>query len=167
MSVLCPSCPVSVLLSGLTAYLSRYSTGTPQVILSPWWDCHDFANRVEWLGIGKWGNRNHAYAVISPSPDVLYADPSSADSPGHHESDLTPALLAVVGETPDAPEAVRTRARARELAEVAVGRRDAVYNKTTGRVEVAPRVVREAREGRDVAAAWIWNRVQELVAKKQ
>lgn len=24
------------------------STGTPQIILSPWYDCHDFGMRVEW-----------------------------------------------------------------------------------------------------------------------
>jgi hypothetical protein len=30
------------------------------VILSPWFDCHDFGVRAEWLGIGKWGNKRVA-----------------------------------------------------------------------------------------------------------
>ena len=86
-------------------------------------------------------------------------------SPGHHERELTPALFAVVGETPDAREATRVRERAREVGEVAVGRRDAVFSKATGQVEVQPGVLREAREGRDVAAAWIWDKAQELIRK--
>ena len=56
-----------------------------------------------------------------------------------------PALLAVVGVTPDAREASRMRERAREVGEVAVGRRDAIFNKATGQVEVQPGVLREAR----------------------
>jgi hypothetical protein len=35
--------------------------GVPQIILSPWWDCHDFGSRAEWLKIGRWGNKKHAY----------------------------------------------------------------------------------------------------------
>jgi hypothetical protein len=35
-------------------------SGTPQVILSPWLDCHDMAVKAEWLGVGVWGNRHHA-----------------------------------------------------------------------------------------------------------
>ncbi|KAI0687509.1 hypothetical protein C8Q76DRAFT_788342 [Earliella scabrosa] len=124
---------------GSNSYHEALATGTPQVILSPWFDCHDFANRAEWLGIGKWGNRKHA--------------------PGHHERELTP------GETPDARDATRIRERAREVGEVAVGRRDAVFNRATGQVQVQPGVLREAREGRDVAAAWIWDKAQELIRK--
>lgn len=36
------------------------SAGVPQVILSPWYDCHDFGNRAEWLRIGKWANKSSA-----------------------------------------------------------------------------------------------------------
>ena len=86
-------------------------------------------------------------------------------SPGHHERELTPALLAVVGETPDAQEATCMRKRARDISDIAVFRRDAVFNKATGQVEVQPGIPREAREGRDVAATWIWEKAQELVKK--
>ena len=58
------------------------------------------------------------------------------------------------------------RERAREVGEVAVGRRDAVFNKATGKVEVQPGILpHEAREGRDVAAAWIWDKAQDLIGK--
>ena len=33
------------------------SAGIPQVLLPPWSDCYDFANRVEMLGIGRWANK--------------------------------------------------------------------------------------------------------------
>lgn len=33
------------------------SAGVPQVLLPPWADCYDFANRAELLGIGVWGNK--------------------------------------------------------------------------------------------------------------
>ena len=33
------------------------SAGIPQVLLPAWTDCYDFANRVELLGIGRWGNK--------------------------------------------------------------------------------------------------------------
>ena len=34
-----------------------FSAGIPQVLLPAWTDCYDFANRVELLGIGRWGNK--------------------------------------------------------------------------------------------------------------
>ena len=85
-------------------------------------------------------------------------------SPGHHERELTPALLAVVGETPDAQEATCMRKRARDISDIAVFRRDAVFNKATGQVEVQPGV-REDRKGRDIVAAWIWDKSEELIGK--
>lgn len=36
------------------------SAGVPQVILPVWGDTYDFAKRVEWLGIGKFGSWNNA-----------------------------------------------------------------------------------------------------------
>ena len=82
-------------------------------------------------------------------------------SPKIDERGLTDSLFAVVGATPEAPEAARIRERARELGELALGQRDGAYNAQTGKVEVTG-VVRKAREGRDVAAERIWNRIQEL-----
>ncbi len=35
----------------------NFSAGIPQVLLPPWSDCYDFANRVELLGVGIWANK--------------------------------------------------------------------------------------------------------------
>ncbi len=35
----------------------------PQVILPVWGDTYDFAKRVEWLGIGKFGSKRYAPKV--------------------------------------------------------------------------------------------------------
>jgi len=40
--------------------LAHASAGVPQIVLSAWWDCHNFATRAEWLKIGRWGNKKHA-----------------------------------------------------------------------------------------------------------
>lgn len=37
--------------------------GVPQVVLPVWFDTYDFAARVEYLGIGVYGNRKTAPAV--------------------------------------------------------------------------------------------------------
>lgn len=39
------------------------SAGIPQVILPVWGDTYDFAKRVEFLGIGKFGSPKHAPKV--------------------------------------------------------------------------------------------------------
>lgn len=36
---------------------SAHSFGVPHVILAGWADCYDWAARIEYLGIGRWGNR--------------------------------------------------------------------------------------------------------------
>lgn len=69
------------------------SAGVPQVVLPCWLDTLDFANRVEWLGIGFYGSRNAAPSVEA--------------------EELSQALLKVLGNN---PEASRMRERARELA---------------------------------------------------
>lgn len=43
--------------SVLTLTYTILSAGVPQVLLPAWTDCYDFANRVELLGIGRWGNK--------------------------------------------------------------------------------------------------------------
>lgn len=84
----------TLLIRCLTSLTSK-STGVPQVIL-PWWlDTIDFANRVEWLGIGLHGTRKAAPSVNS--------------------GELSRALLKVLGDNPDA---IRMQKIARELAEV-------------------------------------------------
>ena len=42
------------------------SAGVPQVIAPIWFDTFDFAQRVEYLGIGYWGNQLHAPGVFGP-----------------------------------------------------------------------------------------------------
>jgi hypothetical protein len=75
--------------------LTLRSTGVPQVIVPCWLDTIDFANRVEWLGIGVHGSRRTAPSVKS--------------------GELSQALLKVLG---DGPDASRMNEKARELAEV-------------------------------------------------
>ncbi|KAL7922835.1 glycosyltransferase family 1 protein [Trichoderma austrokoningii] len=43
---------------GANSYNEAIVAGVPQVILPAWSDCFDYAQRVEYLGIGRWGNRN-------------------------------------------------------------------------------------------------------------
>lgn len=77
----------------------------PQVILPCWLDTWDFANRVEWLGIGVYGSRSSAPSVEA--------------------RELSRALLKVLGNN---PEASRMREKAKELAAVSAipgGRRKA------------------------------------------
>ncbi|OOQ90020.1 hypothetical protein PEBR_05968 [Penicillium brasilianum] len=40
------------------ALWSFRSAGVPQVVLPPWADCYDFANRAEYLVISRWGNKS-------------------------------------------------------------------------------------------------------------
>jgi UDP:flavonoid glycosyltransferase YjiC (YdhE family) len=69
------------------------SVGIPQIILPCWFDTFEFANRVEWLGIGIYGSRTAA-----PRVDAW---------------ELSRALIRVLG---DGDEAVQMNQRARELA---------------------------------------------------
>ncbi len=69
------------------------SAGVPQIILPCWLDTLDFANRVEWLGVGVWGSRTAAPSVEA--------------------EELSKALLKVLGPS---TEASRMKEKARELA---------------------------------------------------
>ncbi|KAK4120291.1 glycosyltransferase family 1 protein [Parathielavia appendiculata] len=68
--------------------------GVPQVLLPSWADCYDFAIRVEYLGIGCWGNRR--------------------GMPRWTASELGPILVEVVM----GHDADKMRARAKELVAV-------------------------------------------------
>ena len=46
--------------SGGNSFYEATGTGTPQVVLPLWYDCYDFASRVEYLGIGIRGNHKDA-----------------------------------------------------------------------------------------------------------
>ena len=80
----------------------------PQVVLPCWLDTLEFANRVEWLGIGVYGSRSAAPSVES--------------------QELSQALLKVLG---DGVEAVQLKQRAKELAEISgkVGGRKKAFDK--------------------------------------
>ncbi|OAA48784.1 3-hydroxyacid dehydrogenase/reductase [Cordyceps fumosorosea ARSEF 2679] len=62
--------PVSVLNSGsvvcsvnhggANSYFEAVSAGVPQIVLPVWFDTYDFARRVEYLGVGRIGNRSNA-----------------------------------------------------------------------------------------------------------
>ncbi|KAL0938507.1 2-hydroxyacylsphingosine 1-beta-galactosyltransferase [Colletotrichum truncatum] len=54
-SVIC-----SVNHGGANSYFEAVSAGVPQVVLPVWFDTYDFAQRVEYLGIGKLGSAKHA-----------------------------------------------------------------------------------------------------------
>ncbi|KAK4684396.1 hypothetical protein P7C73_g5781, partial [Tremellales sp. Uapishka_1] len=83
---------------GSNSYHEALATGTPQVILSPWFDCHDFGIRAEWLGIGKWGNKHTA--------------------PKISQKEVSKALLTVVGATPGSCEAGEIYRKAKKAAEI-------------------------------------------------
>lgn len=77
---------------GSNSFHEALSAGVPQVILPCWLDTLDFANRVEWLGIGVYGSRSAAPSVEA--------------------RELSQALFKVLGHT---PEASRMKEKAREL----------------------------------------------------
>jgi UDP:flavonoid glycosyltransferase YjiC (YdhE family) len=80
----------------------------PQVVIPCWLDTLEFANRVEWLGIGVYGSR-------SATPSV-------------EGQELSQALLKVLG---DGVEATQTKEKAKQLAAVSgkVGGRKAAFDK--------------------------------------
>ncbi|KAH7311302.1 UDP-glucoronosyl and UDP-glucosyl transferase family protein [Stachybotrys elegans] len=45
---------------GANSFFEAVSAGIPQVILPVWGDTYDFAKRVEWLGIGRFGSPRNA-----------------------------------------------------------------------------------------------------------
>jgi len=80
---------------GSNSFHEALSAGTPQVILPCWFDTLDFANRVEWLGIGVHGSRCAAPSVES--------------------GELSRALYKVLG---DSAEAAGMKKKAKALADI-------------------------------------------------
>jgi UDP:flavonoid glycosyltransferase YjiC (YdhE family) len=80
----------------------------PQVILPCWLDTLEFANRVEWLGIGVYGSRSA--------------------TPGVEGQELSQALIKVVG---SGIEAAQMKQKAKELATISghVGGRKKAFKK--------------------------------------
>ncbi|CAG8220785.1 unnamed protein product [Penicillium salamii] len=48
---------------GANSFHEAIQAGVPHVVLPVWYDTYDFATRVEWLGIGVWGNKTVAPRV--------------------------------------------------------------------------------------------------------
>jgi UDP:flavonoid glycosyltransferase YjiC (YdhE family) len=69
----------------------------PQVVLPQWADCYDFANRAEYLGIGRWGNKSEkprwkADELCSILVDVLLGpDAEAMKSKSRHLSKICSA----------------------------------------------------------------------------
>lgn len=81
---------------GSNSYHETLSAGIPQIVLPCWLDTFDFANRVEYLGIGVYGSRKAAPRV--------------------ERTELSAAFTRVLG---DGLEASRMRSKAKELGEIA------------------------------------------------
>ncbi|KAL2161806.1 hypothetical protein VTH06DRAFT_7590 [Thermothelomyces fergusii] len=79
---------------GANSFHDAVTSGIPLVVLPAWLDCYDFANRAEYLGIGRWGNKEA--------------------TPSHTAAELGPILVDVVL----GPRAAEMRARVRDLADL-------------------------------------------------
>ncbi|KAJ4011013.1 hypothetical protein NW752_007449 [Fusarium irregulare] len=77
---------------GANSFHEGLCAGIPQVLLPAWTDCYDFANRVELLGIGRWGNKKA--------------------KPRWTEDELSEAILATLF----GPESVEIQKTAKEVA---------------------------------------------------
>ncbi|KAL4807393.1 hypothetical protein BDV18DRAFT_151993 [Aspergillus unguis] len=51
---------------GANSYNEAVKAGVPQIILPVWYDCYDFATRVDYLGIGIWASKATAPAINEP-----------------------------------------------------------------------------------------------------
>ncbi|KAL2069622.1 hypothetical protein VTL71DRAFT_14301 [Oculimacula yallundae] len=80
---------------GSNSFHEALSAGVPQIVLPCWLDTLDFANKVEWLGIGVYGSK-----LSAPSVEAW---------------ELSRAFLKVLG---DGEEASQLAIKARELAEI-------------------------------------------------
>ncbi|WVQ76415.1 hypothetical protein IAR50_006082 [Cryptococcus sp. DSM 104548] len=81
---------------GSNSYHEGLAAGVPQIILSAWFDCHDFSTRVESLGNGVWGNK--------------YAAPSCT------QEEFTAALHTIL--SPSSPSSTAIQAKAKEFGQV-------------------------------------------------
>lgn len=94
--------------------------GVPQVVLAMWYDTFDYATRVEYLGIGTYGNRDIGYNCKVDNEN--YVAPNLVDG-----EEFGAALLKTVGKKKGDADVMKKRAA--ELGEVC--------RKSGGRVESA------------------------------
>lgn len=105
--------------------LTRSRAGVPQVVLAMWYDTFDYATRVEYLGIGVYGNRRIGHNCVVD--DGNYVAPNLVDG-----EELGAALLTTIGARKGDADIMRKKAA--QLGEVC--------RKSGGRVESA-RIITE------------------------
>ncbi|KAL7940478.1 hypothetical protein V8C42DRAFT_337455 [Trichoderma barbatum] len=105
---------------GANSYFEATWAGVPQIVLAMWYDTFDYATRVEYLGIGVYGNRDIGRTRVVDSGN--YVAPNLIDG-----EEFGAALLKTVGRNKG--DADLMRARAARLGEVC--------RKSGGRVEAA------------------------------
>ncbi len=65
---------VSVNHGGANSFLEAVAAGKPQIILPAWMDCYDFANRVEFLGLGGWAHKRTTLRVEAADLSAAFVE---------------------------------------------------------------------------------------------
>ncbi|KAI0458272.1 hypothetical protein F5B21DRAFT_460430 [Xylaria acuta] len=112
---------------GANSYFEATWAGIPHVILAMWYDTFDYATRIEYLGIGVYGNRAAGRNCVVNSEN--YQAPLMVDG-----QEFGDALLKVVGRVKGDRNADIMRKKAAQLGEVC--------RKSGGRTEAA-RIITE------------------------
>ncbi|KAM7200695.1 Glycosyltransferase sdnJ [Naviculisporaceae sp. PSN 640] len=107
---------------GANSYFEATWAGVPQIVLAMWYDTFDYATRVEYLGIGAYGNREKGRNCVVDNEN--YVAPNLVDG-----AEFGAALLRIVGKNKGDAGAARIKKRAAELGEVC--------RKSGGRVQSA------------------------------
>ncbi|KAI0187301.1 hypothetical protein EV127DRAFT_344776 [Xylaria flabelliformis] len=110
---------------GANSYFEATWAGVPQVVLAMWYDTFDYATRVEYLGIGVYGNREIGYSCTVDNEN--YVAPNLVDG-----EEFGAALLKTVGKKRGDNDLMRKKAA--QIGEVC--------RKSGGRVESA-RIITE------------------------
>ncbi|KAM7216740.1 Glycosyltransferase sdnJ [Rhypophila decipiens] len=96
---------------GANSYFEATWAGIPQIVLAMWYDTFDYATRVEYLGIGAYGNREKGRSCVVDNDN--YVAPNLVDG-----EEFGAALLRVVGQNKEDLEAEAIKKKAAELGEV-------------------------------------------------
>ncbi|KAI1258584.1 hypothetical protein F5Y18DRAFT_444444 [Xylariaceae sp. FL1019] len=96
---------------GANSYFESTWAGVPQVVLAMWYDTFDYATRVEYLGIGVYGNRAAGNNCVVNEEN--YQAPLMVDG-----KEFGDALLRIVGRKEGDEEAGVFRQKASKLGEI-------------------------------------------------
>ncbi|KAF7541495.1 hypothetical protein G7054_g581 [Neopestalotiopsis clavispora] len=105
---------------GANSYFEATWAGVPQIVLAMWYDTFDYATRVEYLGIGVYGNRHKGHSCVIDNEN--YVAPNLIDG-----EEFGAALLKTIGREKGDADAMRQKAK--QLGEVC--------RKSGGRIESA------------------------------